>query len=269
MMQSPFRAKQMLLLLVVVMLFAAVPATLAAEEGGSPLDALGINGGFLLAQFFNFGIIFAVLTVALWRPLVNMLDARSAKIAKGLEDAAAAANARLNAEQEAEKIRTEARAEVQKLIEDSRGRGEEVAKGIEAEARAEAEKIRAQARQAATEERDQQLAGLRSQVAAISVAVAQRLIGEALDEKRQQALINDFFAKVPADAKSLKGSIEVVSAMPLSDAEKERVQKEVGGDEVSFVVDPAILGGLIVRSSDRVVDGSVRSGLTDISARLN
>lgn len=268
-MRNQSMIKRLLVVLAVLMLFMAVPATLAAEEGGSPLDALGINGGFLLAQFFNFGIIFAVLTVFLWRPIVNMLDARSAKIAKGLEDAAAAANARLNAEQEAEKIKAQARAEVQHLIEEARGRGEEVAKGIEAEARQEADRIRTQAREEATAERDQQLAGLRSQVASISIAVAQRLIGEVLDEKRQQELINDFFSRVPAEAKSLKGDVEVVSAMPLSDAEQKKAQKELGADNVTFVVDPSILGGLIIRSEDRVVDGSVRSGLSSISQRLN
>ncbi|MBZ0293271.1 MAG: F0F1 ATP synthase subunit B, partial [Anaerolineae bacterium] len=240
----------------------------AAEEGGSPLDALGINMGFLLAQFVNFGIIFVALATFLWRPLVNMMDARSAKIEKGREDAAAAANARLNAEQEADKIRAEARAEAQRVVEEARGRGEEVAKGIEAEARTESDKIRQQAHEAAVEERDQQLAGLRSQVASISIAVAQRLIGEALDEKRQQALINDFFSKVPAEAKSMKGEVEVISAMPLSDSEKTRIQKEIGASTVDFVVDPSILGGVIVRSDDRVVDGSIRSGLNEMSARL-
>lgn len=268
-MRNQLPRKSMLVLLLVTMLFVVVPAALAAEEGGSPLDALGINGGFLLAQFFNFGIIFVLLTVFLWRPLVNMLDARSAKIEKGLEDAAAAANARLNAEQEANKILAEARAEAQRAVEEARGRGEEVAKGIEVEARADADKTRQQAQQSAIEERDRQLSGLRSQVAAISIAVAQRLIGETLDEKRQQSLIDDFFSKVPAEAKSLKGEVEVVSAMPLSDSEKARVQKEIGADNVNFLVDPAILGGIIVRSDDRVVDGSVRSGLSDISARLN
>lgn len=268
-MRNQSNMKRMLLVLTVMMLFVAIPATMAAEEGGSPLDALGINQGFLIAQCFNFGIIFALLTVFLWRPIINMLDARSAKIAKGLEDASAAANARLNAEAEAEKIKAQARAEVQQTIEESRGRGEELAKSIEAEARAEADTIRSQARAAAVEERDQQLAGLRSQVAAIAIAVAQRLIGESLDEKRQQALINDFFSKVPADAKALSGDVEVVSAMPLSDDEKARVQREIGAANVEFVVDPGILGGLVIRSEDRIVDGSVRSGLSDISQRMN
>ncbi len=257
-----------IIMLTILALLVVVPATLAAEEGGGPLDALGINQGFLIAQLVNFGIIFILMTTLMWRPLVNMLDARSAKIQKGLEDAQAAANARLNAEAEAEKILQQARTEAQGVIEEARGRGEGVAKQIEAEARADAEKIREDARAAAVEERNAQLAGLRSQVASISLAVAQRLIGEALDEKRQQALINDFFAKVPADAKALKGDVVVVSAMPLSDAEQAKAKKEIGADNVTFEVDPSILGGLIVRSGDKVVDGSVRGGLTDIGQRI-
>lgn len=242
-----------------------------AEEagGGNPLTPLGINNGFLLAQIINFLAIFGFLTWVLWRPLTNMLDSRAAKIQKGLEDAAAAANARRNAEAEAEKILAQARSEAQLVIEEARGRGDDVAKGIEREARAEADKIRADARSRAEDERNQQLAGLRGQVAAIAIAAAQRLIGDSLDQKRQQALIDDFFSKVPAGAKSMSGRVEVVSAMPLNDAEQNKVKKEIGTDNATFVVDPSILGGLIIRAEDRVVDGSVRSGLNDLAGRLN
>lgn len=247
---------------------AEVAAEPAAEAATSPLTPLGINPGFLVAQILNFLVIFVLVSVFLWRPLMNMLDSRAAKIQKGLEDAAAAANARRNAEVEAEKIRSEARADVQRLIEEARGRAEEVGKAIEAEARTEAEKIRTEARAAATAERDRQLGELRSQVAAISIAAAQRLIGENLDQQRQQTLINDFFAKVPAEARALSGALTVISAMPLSDEEKARVQAETGASEISYTVDPAILGGLVIQAQDRVVDGSVRSNLNALAGRL-
>jgi F-type H+-transporting ATPase subunit b len=240
----------------------------AAEEGGG-IAALGLNAGYLLAQLINFGIIFGALTFLLWRPIVNMLDARAAKIEKGLEDAAVAANARRNAETEAERIVAAARTDVSKSIEEGRARGEELAKQIEAEARAEAERIRAEARTASAAERDQQLAGLRGQVSEISMAVSRRLIGETLDQKKQSQLVSDFFARVPVEAKKLGGDVEVVSAMPLTDDEKSKVQKEIGAANISYVVDPSILGGLIVRAGDRVVDGSIRSGLNELAGRLN
>lgn len=248
---------------------AAAEGEAAAEVAVSPLTPLGINAGFLIAQIINFLLIATLLGLFLWRPLVNLLDSRAAKIQKGLEDAAVAANARRNAEAEAERILANSRADVAKIIEEARGRADEVARQIEAEARAEAEKIRSEARAAATAERDQQLADLRGQVAAISIAVAQRLIGETLDAKRQQALIDDFFAKVPEAARKLSGQVEVVSAMPLSDSEQQKVKKEIGADAVTFVVDPRILGGLIVRAGDRVVDGSVRSNLDELAGRLS
>ena len=247
---------------------AEAPAA-AGEESAGGIEALGLNAGYLFAQIVNFLIIFGALTALLWRPIVNMLDSRSAKIQKGLEDAQIAANARRNAEAEAETIRSNARADIAKGVEEGRTRGDEVAKQIEAEARAEAERIRAEARTSAAAERDQQLAGLRGQIAAISLAATQKLIGAALDDKKAKSLIDGFFTDVPSSALKLGGNVEVVSAMPLDESEQAKAKKAIGADSISFVVDPNILGGLIVRSGDRVVDGSVRSGLNDLGARLN
>ncbi len=235
----------------------------------SPLDNLGINPGFLLVQIIAFIVLYTLLTRFIYDPLVNVLRERRARIAKGLEDAEAAAKARMNAENEAEKIRADARAEASKIIEEARQRAEQVGKDVEAAARQEAEKIRADARAAAAAERDAQLAGLRDQVVNIAVALSQRLIGGTLDAKRQKELVKDFFAKVPAEAKSLSGSVEVVSAMPLEDAEQQLVKKELGVDDVTFTVDPNILGGLVIRAGDRVVDGSVRSNLNKLASSLN
>lgn len=258
-----------LITLALVLVFMTMP-TLAQEEASGPLDALGINGGFLIAQLVNFSLIFLLLTAILWRPITRNLDARATKAQKALEDSAAAATARRNAEAEAEKILAQARSDSAKAVEQARERGEEVGKQVEAEARTEAEKIRSDARAAAQVERDAELANLRGQVVSISTAIAQRLIKESLvDGARQQAIINDFFTKVPADAKGMAGDVEVISAMPLAEGEQAKVKRELGIDNVTFVVNPDILGGLIVRSGDRVVDGSVRSGLTDLTGRLN
>ncbi len=233
------------------------------------MEGLGINLGYLLVQIIAFIVIYVLLTRFIYDPLLRTLKERRARIAKGVEDAAVAANARRNAEAEAERVVAAARTEVAQSIEEGRSRGEELAKQIEADARAEADRIRADARVAAAAERDQQLAALRGQVADISVAVARRLIGESLDKKRQTAIISDFFTKVPAEAKKLGGEVEVVSAMPLSADEQAQVKKEISASGVSFVVDPDILGGLIVRSGDRVIDGSIRSGLNELAGRLN
>lgn len=234
----------------------------------SPLDNLGINPGFLLIQIIAFIVLYTLLTRFIYDPLINVLSERRNRIAKGIEDAAAAAKARQNAEVEAEKILAQARAEAQKVIDEARGRGDDVASSIEKEARSAAEKIQSDAQADAMASRDQQLGDLREQVLSISVAVAGRILGENIDAKKQKSLVDSFISDLPADAKGLGGNVEVVSAMPLTKAEQTKVQKAIGADEVAYSVDPAILGGLIVRSADRVVDGSVRSNLSNLSQNL-
>lgn len=238
------------------------------EESSGGIAALGINGGFLIAQIVNFIVIAGGLSAMLWKPAVNMLDVRANKIQKGLEDAAAAAKARQNAEAEAAKIMEEARREKQKALEEARQQGEEVKKGIESSARQDAERIRKEAQQDAVVARDAELASLRNQVLQISTALASRILNESIDEKKQAKLISDFFANVPAGAKNLSGEVEVISAMPLSADETKKVESEIKAGSYKYLVDPTILGGLIVRSSDRVIDGSVRSGLNDLGSRL-
>jgi F-type H+-transporting ATPase subunit b len=266
--------KALVLLMVLALLAFAVSPALAQEaaehaEDAGPLAALGINGGFLISQLVNFALVFALLFVLLWRPVTNHLDARSAKIKQGIEDAAAAANARRNAEAEAEKILAQAQKEVSLKVGEGQTRAEDVARQVEAEARREAEKILADARAASTVARDAELAGLRGQVTAIAVAISQRLLGETIDEKRQKKLVSEFLTTVPADAKNLTGAVEVISAMPLEADEQSKVKSAIGAQDVTFSVDPSILGGLVIRAGGRVIDGSVKNNLNALASRLN
>ncbi|MGJ3237639.1 MAG: F0F1 ATP synthase subunit B [Anaerolineae bacterium] len=240
----------------------------SSEEEGDGLEALGINTGFLFGQMVNMFVLFLLLGTLLWKPAINMMNARSAKIQKGLEDAAAAARARQNAEAEADKILAEARAERQKMLEEARTQGDEVKKSIEGEARREAERIRTEANADAEAAKSTALAEVRDDVLQISSAVAARILGESVDAKKNSALVSNFLSKLPEGAKNLAGAIEVISAMPLTDDEKSKVEGKLGGESYNYTVDPSILGGLIIRSQDRVIDGSVRGNLNEVTSRL-
>jgi F-type H+-transporting ATPase subunit b len=208
------------------------------------LEALGINLGYLLVQILNF------------------------------------AEARANAEQEAQGILAKAQQDAAHVVREATERAEQVALEIKVAAEHEAEKVREDAADAAEQARVQTLAELRGQVAGLAIAAAQKLIGEALDEKRQRSLVAEFFSGLKAgkvivlEDRDLTGSsAEVTSALPLTQEEQETVRDQVlkqmgGGATISFRVDPRILGGLVIRVGDKILDGSVSAQLESLRQSL-
>ena len=244
------------------------------------MEGLGINLGYLLVQVFNFLIIFVILAAWMYKPLLNMMKERREIIAKGLEDARIASEARDNAEKEAEEILAKAQQEAGKIVREATERGEQVRVEIKEAAETEIVELREDAAADAQQEKEKILGDLRGQVAALSIAAAQKVIGESLDEKRQRALIDDFFSGVKTgkvvllEGKSITGiSAEVTSALPLTKKEQETVSKDVVGKlgesaTISFRVDPNILGGLVIRIGDKILDGSVAGKLESLSRSL-
>ena len=88
------------------------------------------------------------------------------------------------------------------------------------------------------------------------------LTGEVEEEYRQ--LLNQHRSRE---------EVEVRSAVPLEDAERERVARFVSAlidKEVVLEarVDPSILGGLVITIGDRLIDGSTRTRLTELGKQL-
>lgn len=245
------------------------------------LGKLGISLGYLLMQFLAFFIILVLLRMWAWDPIVTFLQRRREKLAKALEDARVAAEARANAEAEAEKILAEARSKAETLIEDARKRAEEVARQVREQAEAEAKRIREQAQAEMEAERNRMLGELREQIAALAVAAAQKIVQESLDEARQRALLQEFFSGI-RDKKivvldelgDVAGTerVEVVTAVPLTEEEQALIRKaleeKLGAVTIEYLVDPSILGGVVLRIGDRVLDGSVSRQLQALKVQL-
>lgn len=244
------------------------------------MEALGINLGYLFVQIFNFAIVFVVLRAWVFKPILGLLERRRTAIAQGLEDARIAAEARANAEKDARSIMAEAQTNANQKVREATERAEAAALEVQSQAAAEAVKLREDALAEAAREHDRILADLRGQVAALAMAAAQKLIGEALDERRQRALIDDFFSGIKSGRVTvLEGSIlsgasaEVTSALPLTDDEQKTVKQDIlsrigNQATIAFRIDPSILGGLVVRVGDKVLDGSVAGQLDTMRQNL-
>lgn len=245
------------------------------------MEALGINLGYLLVQILNFILIFVLLRVWVFKPLVGTLEKRRETIDKGLEDARIAAEARANAEKEAVALLAKAQGEANLQVRQAVERAEQSAREIRSHAEQEISELRASAAKEAEQAKLQALAEVRGQIGALAVAAAQKLIGENLDEKRQRALVDEFFSGLKGgkvvllEGEKLAGAkAEVTSALPLSASEEQALRAELvsrlgPGAEVTFRVDPEILGGVVIRAGDRILDGSVAGRLESLRTSLH
>jgi F-type H+-transporting ATPase subunit b len=249
---------------------------------GDAFGNLGINGPFLLSQIVNVGILFIVLRVLLWKPLLQRLDERREMLEKEKADAEALAEARANIQAERERALEQTREEAQKILAEAREQASALTEQASREARQEATKMLDEARNTAQEERNRILGELRGQISAMAIAAAQKIVGETLDEQRQQSLVESFFSGIregrvevlPEGVESREGEpVTVTSAIPLTDEQQVAIQSDLAsrlGEEgtISFQVDPRILGGLVVRVGDRVVDGSAAGQLERLHQSL-
>ena len=73
----------------------------------------------------------------------------------------------------------------------------------------------------------------------------------------------------------LIGKATVTTALPLDDSKKERIVDELLKSshykslEVSYVVDESIIGGIVIRIGDRVVDSSVKTRIDKMRKMLS
>jgi len=92
-------------------------------------------------------------------------------------------------------------------------------------------------------------------------------IGVLLENGRIEEIgaITAEFAGMVAHLKGIL-ALEIVSAFPLGDGERREIQERIQSDfgsaaALTWVVDPAIVGGLVVKSGDLRLDGSSRGAL--------
>lgn len=164
------------------------------------LSSLGINGPFLLAQIFNFFVLFFLLRRFLFKPMVTMLESRKQRIADGLQ---AAEMARREAEAERAQLQAQIdseRREAMDRVAAASKRGETLAAEIEGSARQNAQKILEDARFEATRERERIVAEAQDQIAELAMLAAEKVLGRELSSRDvQRSFVNQFLA---ADGKA-------------------------------------------------------------------
>ncbi len=153
------------------------------------LASLGINLPTLLAQIINFVILFGLLYLVAYKPIIRMLDARSNKIKESMEQTEYIKEQAAKAEQETAKRIAEAGKEGQKMVDRAVKEGEELRRKVQQEAREEIETLIAKAHREIRRERDEVVGEVRQGFAELSILAAEKVIERSLDKKAHRQLI--------------------------------------------------------------------------------
>lgn len=161
-------------------------------QGLQPRDMIAL----LLTNIVAFLILLAILKRFAWGPLLRMIDARREKIrsdyaaAQGKLDEAE--NLRGDFEDKLSNIKVIERERTQEAVK----RGEEIASKLEAEAKGKAGDFLTRAEAELDRDVASARLALREQVVSMSIAAAEKLIKEKLDDAKHRQLVEDFIQEL-------------------------------------------------------------------------
>jgi len=155
------------------------------------MSEIGINWEILLAQLINFGLLFGLLSLLLYKPMRRMLDQRSAKIKESMEQADQIKEQLAKAEEQVKAQLNTARKEGQNILAQAAQLGERFKEEAKVEARKEAENIVAKARTEIERERDKAIGDVRREFVDLTIKAAEKVVKETLDKEKHRRLIED------------------------------------------------------------------------------
>ena len=161
------------------------------------MEDIGISLSGLVAQLVNFFILFGLLFLVLYKPVMRMLRERSEKIKDSMEQAEQIKERMAQTEQQVREQVEAARRDGQSIMAQAGQIGEQLKEAARQEARQEAEVIVARARVEIDRERDAAIDELRRQFTDLAIMAAEKVINETLDKERHRRLIDEVLEQAP------------------------------------------------------------------------
>lgn len=147
-------------------------------------------GGFSLGLFIWQAILFIALILLLkkfaWKPILDSVNDREEGIKNALDAAEKAKLEMQNLQADNQKLLQEARAERETMLKEARDMKNKMIEDAKDEAKSAAGKLIEQAQAAIETEKKAAIAELKSQVASLSIEIAEKVVREELSNKDKQ-----------------------------------------------------------------------------------
>jgi F-type H+-transporting ATPase subunit b len=153
--------------------------------------SLGVNLPLLVVFVINFIILFVLLRLFLYKPVMKMLDERAKRTKEGMELAEATKKEYEQAKSEIQKQIEKGRQEAQAIIAQTIQVGERLKVESRQEATKQAQVIVDRTRAELETERDKIVGDLRREFVDIAISAAGKVIKETLDKEKHRKLIDE------------------------------------------------------------------------------
>ena len=153
--------------------------------------SLGINLPLLIVFCVNFIILFVLLRIFLYKPVLKVLDERAQRTKEAMELAEATKQEYGEARAEVQKQIEKGRQEAQTLITQAMQLGERLKEESRQEATKQAQVILERTRVELGAEREKIVEDLRREFVSIAILAAEKVIKETLDKEKHRKLIEE------------------------------------------------------------------------------
>ena len=151
---------------------------------------LDINPGLIIWTIITFVLLVVVLGKFAWKPILEALHNREQEIADSLKKAEEAKRDAERMMQENKIAMEKASNETARLIAEGRAMAEQLKNDIVVKANESAKKMLEQAKEEISREKDAAMSQLRTEVADLSISVAEKILDESLDGAKQKKMID-------------------------------------------------------------------------------
>ena len=160
-----------------------------------------VKPGLIIWTWITFIVVAFVLRRFAWGPLLSAVEGREKSITNAIESAKrerAEAEKLLNEQKSAI---AQARQEAADAVRKTQADMEKFREELMGKARKEADALKADAQRAIAEERAKAIADIKAEAVQLSIAIAEKLLSEKLDDAKQQQLAQQFVQDLSARQK--------------------------------------------------------------------
>jgi len=150
----------------------------------------------ILGQSIAFAIFVYFCMKFVWPPIITAMRERTEKIANGLQAADKAEQDLELAKEKAVETLREAKQQAAALIGQANKRANQMVEEAKDQARAEGERLKAAAQAEIDQELNRAKEGLRGQVATLSIAGAEKILGTAVDQGAHNAMLEQLASEL-------------------------------------------------------------------------